>query len=70
MFISNDRRILSFQFHPEYLSEYIRFMEGRWHQEDKHFKGIHSPHEERDDAHHESADSIRRALRKFIEYEV
>lgn len=32
MFISNDKRILSFQFHPEYLSEYIRFMEGRWNQ--------------------------------------
>ena len=30
MIVSTDKRIITFQFHPEYLVEYIRSIEKRW----------------------------------------
>jgi GMP synthase-like glutamine amidotransferase len=41
MFVSDDHRILTFQFHPEYTLEYIRALEGRWEREDSSYKGMH-----------------------------
>lgn len=41
MLVSEDKRMLTFQFHPEYLVEYIRFMEQRWTKENSSFVGIH-----------------------------
>jgi hypothetical protein len=70
MLVSHDKRMLTFQFHPEYLVEYIRMMEQRWASENSSFNGIHQDKYDLDEEHHTTAAIIRRTIRRFIDYEV
>lgn len=50
--MSNDKRIFTFQFHPEYLVEYIRVIEKRWLSLDKNTSVVHQDKYAADSEHH------------------
>jgi GMP synthase-like glutamine amidotransferase len=60
MFISENQRVVSFQFHPEYSVEYIRWLERRWDSgEIKRVVGKEAVDEE----HHHSLKILRNSIR-------
>lgn len=68
MLVSNDKRIFTFQFHPEYLVEYIRVMEKRWLSLDKNTSVVHQDKYAADSEHHATVEVMCRAIRKFMDY--
>lgn len=61
MFVSDDLRIITFQFHPEYSEEYIKWLEKRWDKKAGIERKLeqHSP----DLEHHHSLKMIRNSIR-------
>jgi GMP synthase-like glutamine amidotransferase len=67
--VSDDKRIFTFQFHPEYTVEYIQAVEQRWGREDGLFQGIHQGSYAYDEEHHRTVASFRRTIRAFLDWE-
>jgi GMP synthase-like glutamine amidotransferase len=62
--ISKDKRIFSFQFHPEYTEEYIHAYESRLNGEEPKLSKKH------DDFHHKSIEIIRKTMRSFLDWTI